>query len=205
MTHGLILFYIRQVTKCQRYVICAFSALMLLVGRQEGHPACKKLSGRVLAWSFVWSEVQTCIWPRWCHCHSLSGVKSRLVLPFWYRLTRVVPEKGPLNRCVCVYCPKLTWFLVTVSHVAQWKYPYRWLETLFVLLWLLFFFFKMTVLLICTADCHQCAAVTTDPNPKCCFFTSFAETVRLWQLDMSELQMTSNLQWFSVLDTDSSH
>jgi len=23
-------------------------------------------------------------------------------LPFWYRLTRVVPEKGPLNRCVCV-------------------------------------------------------------------------------------------------------
>jgi len=31
-------------------VIEAFSALMLLVGRQEGHPACKKLSGGVLAW-----------------------------------------------------------------------------------------------------------------------------------------------------------
>jgi len=28
----------------------ALSALMLLVGRQEGHPACKKLSGEVLAW-----------------------------------------------------------------------------------------------------------------------------------------------------------
>jgi len=28
----------------------AFSALTLLVGRQEGHPACKKLSGGVLAW-----------------------------------------------------------------------------------------------------------------------------------------------------------
>ena len=40
----------------------AFSALMLLVGRQEGHPVCKKLSG-VLAWLSVWSEVQTCIWP----------------------------------------------------------------------------------------------------------------------------------------------
>jgi len=39
----------------------AFSALMLLVGRQEGHPACKKLSGGVLAWLSVWSEVQTCI------------------------------------------------------------------------------------------------------------------------------------------------
>jgi len=29
---------------------CAFSALTLLVGRQEGHPACKKMSGGVLAW-----------------------------------------------------------------------------------------------------------------------------------------------------------
>ena len=38
----------------------AFRALTLLVGRQEGHPACKKLSGGVLAWLFVWSEVQTC-------------------------------------------------------------------------------------------------------------------------------------------------
>ena len=41
---------------------CAFSALSLLVGRQEGH-TCKKLSGGVLAWLSVWSEVQTCIWP----------------------------------------------------------------------------------------------------------------------------------------------
>jgi len=40
-----------------------FNALTLLVGRQEAHPACKKLSGGVLAWSSVWSEVQTCIWP----------------------------------------------------------------------------------------------------------------------------------------------
>jgi len=48
--------------------------------------------------------VQTCIWPSWCHCHSLSlaSAKSRLVLPFWYRPTRVVPEKGLLNGCVCV-------------------------------------------------------------------------------------------------------
>ena len=85
-------------------VLCAFSALTLLVGRQEGHPACKKLSGGVLAWLSVWSEVQTCIWPCWCHCHSLSlaSVKSRLVFPFWYRLTWVVLDKGPLNGCVCV-------------------------------------------------------------------------------------------------------
>ena len=32
-------------------VLLSFSALTLLVGRQEGHPACKKnLSGGVLAW-----------------------------------------------------------------------------------------------------------------------------------------------------------
>ena len=77
---------------------------MLLVGQQEGHPACKKLSGGVLVWLSVWREVQTCIWPIWCHCHSLSltSVKSRLVLPFWYWLIQVVPDKGLLNRCVCV-------------------------------------------------------------------------------------------------------
>ena len=41
----------------------AFSALTLLVGQPEGHPACKKLSVGVLAWLSVWSEEQTCIWP----------------------------------------------------------------------------------------------------------------------------------------------
>ena len=44
-------------------MVCAFSALTLLVGRQEGHPACKKLSGEVLVWFSVWSEVQTCTCP----------------------------------------------------------------------------------------------------------------------------------------------
>jgi len=80
------------------------SALTLLVGWQEGHPACKKQSGGVLVWLSVWREVQTCICSSWCHCHSLSltSVKSRLVLPFWYRPTQVVPDKGPLNVCVCV-------------------------------------------------------------------------------------------------------
>jgi len=28
--------------------------------------------------------------------------KIQMSLPFWYRLTRVVPEKGPLNGCMCV-------------------------------------------------------------------------------------------------------
>ena len=80
----------------------AFSALTLLVGRQEGHQACKNWV--VLVWLPVCSEVQTCIWPSWCYCHSLSlaSAKSRLVLPFWYWLTRVVPEKKGRQMGVCV-------------------------------------------------------------------------------------------------------
>ena len=60
-----------------------------------------------------------------CHSLSLASVKSRLVLPLWYRFTRVVPEKGPLNVCVCVCTSSLTpqdeqsfylsvWFSLTV-------------------------------------------------------------------------------------------
>ena len=102
--HDLV-FYILYFVWVMCLTTCAFSALTLSVGRQEGHPACKKLSGGVMAWLFVWSDVQICIWPSWCHCHSLSlaPIKSRLVLPFWYRLTSVVPDKGPLDVCCCVF------------------------------------------------------------------------------------------------------
>ena len=31
---------------------------------------------------------------------SLASVKARMVLPFWYRLTWLVQDKGPLNGCV---------------------------------------------------------------------------------------------------------
>ena len=42
---------------------CAFSALTLLAGCQEEHPACKKLSDGVLVWLSVWREEQiVCIW-----------------------------------------------------------------------------------------------------------------------------------------------
>jgi len=40
------------------------------------------LSGRVLAWLSLWSEMQMiCIWSSWCHCHpiSLAPVKFRMV------------------------------------------------------------------------------------------------------------------------------
>jgi len=120
---------------CLFYTHVAFSALTLLVGRQEGHPACKKLSRGVLVWLSVWREVQTCIWPSWCYCHSLSlaSVKSRLVLPFWYRPTQVVLEKGPLNGCLsyththvpvlCLSYTHMYWYSVgqSVNDVQQWR------------------------------------------------------------------------------------
>jgi len=62
VSHGIVATYAK--VWWNFYISHAFSALMLLVGRQEGHLACKKLSGGgVLAWLSVWSEVQTCICP----------------------------------------------------------------------------------------------------------------------------------------------
>ena len=85
------------------FLSISFSALMLLVGWQEEHPACKK----IVRWC---AGVVICLergadlhMPSWCHCHSLSlaSVKSRLVLPFWYWLTWVVADKGPLTGVCC--------------------------------------------------------------------------------------------------------
>ena len=65
--------------------VCAFSALTLLAGWQEGHPACKKLSCGILAWLSVWAVG----WgvdlhmASWCHCHSLSLAP---VNPDWFYL-----------------------------------------------------------------------------------------------------------------------
>jgi len=87
------------------------------LGGSKGIRPVKKLSGGVLVWLSVWREVQTCIWPSWCHCHSqsLASVKSRLVSPFWYRLTRVVPDKGPLNARACVRACVCVCLCVSVS------------------------------------------------------------------------------------------
>ena len=62
-------------------------------------------------------------WASWCHCHplSLASVKSRLVLDSWYRLTRVVPDKGPLNGCVCADAKSFQWMYNTnISEQQIW-------------------------------------------------------------------------------------
>jgi len=68
-----------------------------LAGRQEEHPACKKLSDGVLAWLSVWTVAQMiCIWSSWCHCHpsSLATVKSRMVYLSGASLPRLSWKKG---------------------------------------------------------------------------------------------------------------
>jgi len=74
---------IRNLTTLIQMPSMPYSALTLLVGWLEGHPACKKLSGRMLVWLSVWGEVQICIWPSSCHCHSLSLAP---VNPDWFYL-----------------------------------------------------------------------------------------------------------------------
>jgi len=45
---------------------------MLLVGRLEGHPACKKTKWWGAGMVICLVKVQICMWPSWCCCHSLS-------------------------------------------------------------------------------------------------------------------------------------
>ena len=95
------------------------------LGGRKGIRPVKKRNGGVLAWLSVLSEVQTCIWPSWCYCHSLSlaSVKSRLVLPFWYRLTQVVPDRGPLNGCVSWLINTIT-FIYSTSKIYELVYTH---------------------------------------------------------------------------------
>jgi len=57
---------------------------------------CGYLSGARCKWF--------CIWSSWCHCHPVISCSSRIQngLLFWGRLTHVVLEKRPLNRCSVV-------------------------------------------------------------------------------------------------------
>jgi len=83
--------------------------LTLLVGRQEGHPACKKLSGGVLAWLSVWSEVQTCIQlmplPLTVSCFSKIQIGFAFLVPAYLGS----PGKRAVKQ-VCIQLIKLNQF-----------------------------------------------------------------------------------------------
>ena len=98
------IFVINVIVLCLNVTLFAFSALTLLVGRQEVHPAWKKTEwcgagvvvcleqGAVLPMAQLMPLTLT------VSCFS----KIQTGLPFWYWLTRVVPDKRPLNGCVFV-------------------------------------------------------------------------------------------------------
>jgi len=102
----------------------AFSALMLLFGRQEGHPACKKTewwdAGMVvcLGQGADLHMAQLMPMPLTVSCSS----KSRLVLPLQCRLTWVVPDKVRVGRktvvrvCVCVL---INYYTATILRLSR--------------------------------------------------------------------------------------
>jgi len=104
---------------------------MLLVGWQEGHPACKKLRGGVMAWLSVWCEVQTCIWPSGFHCRSLSlsPVKSRLFFTFLVPAHPGSSRQRAVKRvcvCVCVCCCLKFWNLLCLATKIWQVFNYQW-------------------------------------------------------------------------------
>jgi len=92
----IIVYIFLSICHCGDSRTGAFSALTLLVGRQEGHLACKKTEW----WG---AGVAICL-DRGADLHMAqlmplpltvsSFSKIQIGLPFWYRLTRVV--------CACV-------------------------------------------------------------------------------------------------------
>jgi len=76
------------------------------LGGRKGIRPVKKPGGGVLAWLSAWSEVQTCNWPSWCHCHLLSCF-SKIQIGFTFLVPAHLgsPVKRAVKRvcmCVCV-------------------------------------------------------------------------------------------------------
>jgi len=83
-----------------------FDAVGWVAGRA---PGLKTLSGGLLAWLSVRGEVQICIWPSWCRCHSLPLAP---VNPDWfYRLVLAHPA-SPRQRAI-------KWVLLYYTRTVQ--------------------------------------------------------------------------------------
>jgi len=80
----------------------AFSALMLLVGRLEGHPACKKLNGGVLAFFICPQQVADLHMAKLTPLPLTFSCFSKIHIGFTFLSLAHsgTPEKGPLNGCV---------------------------------------------------------------------------------------------------------
>ena len=76
-----------------KFMYFPFSALTPLIGRQEGHPACKKLDVGLLT-ATIWMEL--CIsYSSSCHHHLHNPVSMKTrTETFWYQPTQVHLENG---------------------------------------------------------------------------------------------------------------
>ena len=115
---------------CLSVYVCLFvfpfNALTLLVGRQEGHPACKKLGVGLLV-VMIWLELCT----TYCSsCHhspppsSLAPIKSRMET-FWYRLTQIVRENG--RQTSMVICLSVSLFEARSQNLMMTRVTFLWL------------------------------------------------------------------------------
>jgi len=102
----------------------AFSALMVLVGRQKGHPACKKLSGGVLAWFFCLEPgaglhmAQLMPLPLTVSCFSRIHIGFIFLVPADLGCPG---KKLPLNVCVLRHCVVLLHFDIVVDRWRRMK------------------------------------------------------------------------------------
>ena len=80
---------------------------------QEGHKMVVCVC--VLWWDA--GEVQICIWPSWCHCHSLTHVpvNADWFLPMWCHANVGICYDISIRLCVtCVLCVKMPKHFVTI-------------------------------------------------------------------------------------------
>jgi len=126
-------FFVFIINYYHTIIHCVFSALMLLVGRQEGHLACKK--------SDWWGAGMVICSERGADLHTARLMPVPLtvyvcvvfiiitILPVrklirdvwwsgWYQHTQVVLDKGPLSGCVCVTRSPNLWYRVFLGTVA---------------------------------------------------------------------------------------
>ena len=138
LIRGLIHYLLTRDIECSYTVLpsvlwIAFSALTLLIGRQEEHPARKKwvmrcwrgyLSGTRCKW-FAYDPTDATATP-W----SLASLKSRLVWPTWCWLTQFVLQevvKWMYTTTYAVYrdvvnqCERCGWCGPTISHHSSWQ------------------------------------------------------------------------------------
>ena len=75
--------------------------MTLLTERQKGHLACKKLSGGVLTWLYVWSDSERGA-DSWCHCYSHTHTDCWSATAVDHHL--VVETVCETVACLCCSC-----------------------------------------------------------------------------------------------------